>query len=107
MESDVLRILTTVHSCEQGNIMKSTNENNSYIWAKFRYNIVSELLNNHFQRGELKNKILKISKNKWKHPVTGKEIVFGYSTIERWYYRAKAMIMNPDSSINCQLACKY
>lgn len=86
--------------------MKSTNENNSYIWAKFRYNIISELLNNNFQRGELKNKILKISKNKWKHPVTGKEIVFGYSTIERWYYRAKATIMNPDSSINCQLACK-
>jgi putative transposase len=39
-------------------------------------------------KGELKAAIEALAERTWRHPTTGEPVRFGFSTIERWYYRA-------------------
>ena len=80
--------------------MTSTTEDISSVWGKFRHTVIEELLIRTFQCGELRNKIQELSQNKWQHPITGEAILFGYSTIERWYYRARKAATAPNAN-NC------
>jgi hypothetical protein len=38
--------------------------------------------------GELRAVIASLPARQWRHPGTGEPVSFGFSTIERWYYRA-------------------
>ena len=40
------------------------------------------------QRAKLKAATTVLSQHTWQHPTTGQPVRFGFSTIERWYYRA-------------------
>lgn len=57
-------------------------------WARLRFSIVGRLLAAPPAAGELRHEIAKLAAQSWRHPISGEQIRFGYSTIERWYYQA-------------------
>ena len=58
----------------------------SRLWAEFRLAVVGHLVVGDLDRGQLGAELKSLSAKKWKHPITGTRVTFGYSTIERWYY---------------------
>jgi len=58
-------------------------------WAKFRFAVVGPLLAAPPKHGELQPKLESLSKQEWRHPLTGEPARFGASTIERWYLLAR------------------
>ena len=57
-------------------------------WATFRFSVIGLLLAAPPPRGELDGAIAALAERTWHHPISGKPVRFGFSTIERWYYRA-------------------
>jgi putative transposase len=57
-------------------------------WAQFRFSVIGLLLAAPPRRGELTGTIAALAERTWQHPISGKPTRFGFSTIERWYYRA-------------------
>lgn len=57
-------------------------------WANFRFSVVGPLLASPPGSGALKSELAGLAGKQWRHPVTGKWVRFGASTIERWYYQA-------------------
>jgi putative transposase len=56
-------------------------------WAHLRFSVVGQLLAAPPPKGELRAAIEALAAQAWRHPATGKSVRFGFSTIERWYYR--------------------
>ena len=59
-------------------------------WAEFRFSVVGPLLASPPHRGELRRQLEELAAKTWRHPITGDPKRFGFSTIERWYYKALA-----------------
>lgn len=59
-------------------------------WARLRFGIIGPLLAAPAESGELARRIAELAGQSWQHPTTGEAIRFGASSIERWYYLAKA-----------------
>src|SRR5271169_4908440 len=59
-------------------------------WARLRFSIVGPLLAAPPEAGDLHGALLALSSKSWCHPVSGLPVNFGSSTIERWYYAARA-----------------
>jgi putative transposase len=57
-------------------------------WAHFRFSVIGQLLAAPPGKGELAAAIAELAERTWRHPTTGEPTRFGFSTIERWYYRA-------------------
>jgi transposase InsO family protein len=57
-------------------------------WAHLRFSVVGQLLAAPPGKGELRAAIEELAARTWLHPTTGQPVRFGFSTIERWYYRA-------------------
>jgi putative transposase len=57
-------------------------------WAEFRFSVIGQLLAAPPRNGELAAAIVALAERSWHHPTTGEPTRFGFSTIERWYYRA-------------------
>jgi putative transposase len=57
-------------------------------WAHLRFSVIGQLLAAPPGKGELKAAITALAARAWQHPTTGDPVRFGFSTIERWYYRA-------------------
>jgi len=64
-------------------------------WALLRFSVVGSLLAAPPSHGELQAELEKLAAKKWLHAATGEPTQFGVSTIERWYYQAKAARMDP------------
>ena len=56
-------------------------------WAHFRFSVVGPLLAAPPERGQLQAQLEELVAKKWRHPISGQWVVFGLSTIERWYYK--------------------
>ena len=59
-------------------------------WARLRFSVVGHLLMAPPPRGELQAALAALARREWRHPVSGEAVRFGVSTIERWYYEARA-----------------
>ncbi len=59
-------------------------------WARLRFSVVGPLFAAPPKSGELRAELEKLSAKSWRHPVTGEPVRFGVSTIERWFYQARA-----------------
>jgi transposase InsO family protein len=59
------------------------------LWARFRFSLIGSLLSAPPARGELKAAIQSLAEKIWTHPVTGREVQYAATTIERWYYKAR------------------
>ncbi len=57
-------------------------------WAHFRFSVIGSLLAAPPARGELQEQLQELAAKKWRHPISGQWVLFGLSTIERWYYKA-------------------
>jgi putative transposase len=57
-------------------------------WAHLRFSIVGQLLAAPPVKGTLRAAIAAFAARQWRHPASGELVSFGFSTIERWYYRA-------------------
>jgi transposase InsO family protein len=57
-------------------------------WAHFRFSVIGRLLAAPPERGELRGELRRLAQKEWRHPITGKWVQLGASTIERWYYKA-------------------
>src|SRR5215468_4944057 len=57
-------------------------------WAHLRFSVIGQLLAAPPEKGELAGAIAALAERTWRHPTTGEPTRFGFSTIERWYYRA-------------------
>jgi len=68
-------------------------------WAHLRFAVIGWLLAAPPEKGELKAAITELATRTWQHPTTGKPVRFGFSTIERWYYRALAERTDPVGSL--------
>lgn len=59
-------------------------------WARFRFSIIGPLLSAPPENGDLKKALEELSKKQWRHPTSGNPVNFGLSTLERWFYKARA-----------------
>lgn len=57
-------------------------------WAHLRFSVVGQLLAAPPPKGELRAAMEALGARQWRHPTSGEPVRFGFSTIERWYYRA-------------------
>jgi putative transposase len=58
-------------------------------WARLRFAIIGPLLAAPPEDGDLAQALQALAAKSWRHPFTGLEIRFGFSTLERWLYAAK------------------
>ncbi len=59
-------------------------------WAHLRFGVVGGLLASPPAPGGLRAQLERLAEKPWRHPTTGELVRFGLSTIERWYYAARA-----------------
>lgn len=59
-------------------------------WARLRFAIVGPLLVSPPPEGGLKAELERLSRRSWDHPSGRGQVRFAASTIERWYYEARA-----------------
>mgnify|MGYP001570369413 CR=1 FL=1 len=64
-------------------------------WALLRFSVVGSLLAAPAAHGELQAELERLAAKSWEHPVSGKPTRFGLSTIQRWYYQARAVRADP------------
>jgi putative transposase len=64
-------------------------------WAHLRFSIVGPLLAAPPVAGQLQAEIERLAAKEWLHPITGQPVGFAVSTIERWYYTARAAKIDP------------
>jgi len=58
-------------------------------WARLRFAIIGPLLAAPPAAGELRVALATLAAKSWRQPVSGQEVRFGVSTLERWYYAAR------------------
>ena len=70
-----------------------------------RFAVVGWLLAAPPENGELRAAITDLAQRTWQHPTTGEPVRFGFSTIERWYYRAVAERTDPVGVLRRKVRC--
>ncbi len=58
-------------------------------WARLRLLIIGQLMAAPPARGELKQRLTDLSRQIWRHPIHGRDVRFGVSTLERWLALAR------------------
>ena len=58
-------------------------------WARLRFAIIGPLLAAPPSPGDLQAALASLAARTWRHPLTGLQVRFGASTVERWYYAAR------------------
>jgi putative transposase len=71
-------------------------------WSRLRFAIIGPLLAAPPAPGDLQVALNELAARPWRHPLTGLEVRFGASTIQRWYYVARAAI-NPMEVLRNQI----
>ncbi len=64
-------------------------------WARLRFAVVGPLLASPPPRGRLRAALERLARQSWEHPTGGRQVQFSVSTIERWYYQARAAHQDP------------
>ena len=59
-------------------------------WARLRFAVVGPLLASPPPPGQLRIELEQLARKLWRHPTKGEPVQFGLSTIERWFYEARA-----------------
>ncbi|MBF0442189.1 MAG: DDE-type integrase/transposase/recombinase [Oligoflexales bacterium] len=72
-------------------------------WGHFRLSVIGQLLASPPEAGELNKRIEELAQKEWIHPITGKPHRLVFSTIEKWYYKAKKNVKDPVGSLKRKL----
>jgi putative transposase len=74
-------------------------------WAQFRFSVIGELLSCPPEKGRLQKAIEHLAHKNYQHPTDpNQRICLGASTIERWYYKAKAAA-DPIAALGRKIRC--
>jgi hypothetical protein len=76
-------------------------------WAHFRFSVIGPLLAAPPGRGELQGQLQELAAKKWRHPISGEWVVFGLSTIERWFYKALRAKAGPVEALKRKIRCDH
>lgn len=68
-------------------------------WAHLRFSVVGPLLAAPPPPGQLQAELDRLAAKQWRHPITGEPARFGLSTIQRWYYAARAEKIDPVAAL--------
>ncbi|MDB4994779.1 MAG: Integrase catalytic region, partial [Myxococcaceae bacterium] len=66
-------------------------------WANLRFSIVGALLAAPPSRGDLRDALEALAARTWQHPITGAQVSFAFSTIERWLHIARRASARADT----------
>jgi transposase InsO family protein len=66
-----------------------TDPNKRDRWARLRFSIIGPLLASPPAPKELYTALQMLAAKSWRHPLSGLDVAFGVSTLERWYYAAR------------------
>src|SRR5438552_1893715 len=80
---------------DRGHAMGDEHETRQERWARLKFSVVGPLFAAPPAPGELASELARLAANVWRHPVTGEPVRFGRSTIQRWYYAARAEARDP------------
>ena len=72
-------------------------------WARLRFAVVGPLLASPPPAGQLRAELERLSQREWAHPSGKGPVRFAASTIERWYYRARAERQDPVKALRRKL----
>ena len=76
--------------------MDSNHENDGRDrWARLRFAVVGPLLASPPPAGRLRAELERLAEREWEHPSGQGPVRFAVSTIERWYYQARAADNDP------------
>jgi len=64
-------------------------------WARLRFAVVGPLLASPPPKGRLRAELERLAEREWEHPSGEGPVCFSASTIERWYYQARAEEQDP------------
>ena len=64
-------------------------------WARLRFAVVGPLLASPPPKGRLRAELERLAERSWEHPSGRGPVRFSVSTIERWYYQARAAHQDP------------
>lgn len=59
-------------------------------WARLRFAIIGPLLAAPPAEGQLQATLGTLATKAYRHPISGRDVYFGVSTLERWYYAARS-----------------
>ena len=76
-------------------VKKKPNSQDGRHWAYFRHAVIGPLLASPPATGDLRCALKDLACRVWTHPVTGENVSFSFSTLERWYYKAVSNLQNP------------
>ncbi len=65
-------------------------------WARLRLMVISSLITQPPNRGELQGRIELLSQQQWQHPSKDEKLSISFPTIQRWYYAAKGDSPEPE-----------
>jgi len=65
------------------------------LWAHLRFSVIGHLLAAPPPKGQLRLELKKLAERTWRHPVTGKDLRIAFSTLERWFHRARRERRDP------------
>ena len=72
-------------------------------WARLRFAIIGPLLAAPPGRGDLQDALRGLSQRSWQHPISGRPIQFGVSTLERWFYAARRAKIDPVAALKTRI----
>jgi hypothetical protein len=64
-------------------------------WAHLRFAVIGQLLAAPPPKGELRGQLEELAGREWPHPITGRPVRFGVSTLERWLLKARRENRDP------------
>ena len=64
-------------------------------WARLRFAVVGPLLASPPPAGQLRAELERLAEREWEHPCGKGPVRFAASTVERWYYQARAADNDP------------
>ena len=71
-------------------------------WARLRFAVVGPLLASPPPKGWLRAELERLAQHDWEHPCGEGPVRFSASTIERWYYRARAAHQDPVGALRAR-----
>ena len=71
-------------------------------WARLRFAVVGPLLASPPPKGRLRAELERLAQQDWKHPCGEGPVRFSASTIERWFYRARAAHQDPVGALRAR-----
>jgi putative transposase len=58
-------------------------------WARLRFSVIGPLMAAPPEPRQLNDAFAALAAKTWRHPVSGLDVRFGASTLQRWYYAAR------------------